>query len=217
MKTLITWFLNQVMLQKALQQAGAAQCERTDAGRQAHRNGYKDRSSRPDTGDDPPETASFGSFPLETQVSWTVCPGGEGSGECNRRILPLGTLVEKISDFRCVSTRRVQEIVSHLGIDRFSGLVSRMAKDLDDQVQAFLSCGRSNRLVDLFVDASYYKIRDRPRDVTRDGLVVAGVREDGYREILGARVTDCENEEFWSGLFEDLKERGLAWGSTGHL
>jgi transposase-like protein len=27
---------------------------------------------------------------------------------------------------------------------------------------------------------------------------------------LGARVTDCENEEFWSGLFEDLKERGLA-------
>ena len=23
-------------------------------------------------------------------------------------------------------------------------------------------------------------------------------------------ITDCENEEFWSGLFEDLKERGLA-------
>jgi len=32
---------------------------------------------------------------------------------------------------------------------------------------------------------------------------------DGYREILGARITDCENEMFWSGLFEDLKERGL--------
>ena len=39
--------------------------------------------------------------------------------------------------------------------------------------------------------------------------MVAGVREDGYREILGAKITDCENEEFWSGLFEDLKERGL--------
>jgi putative transposase len=36
------------------------------------------------------------------------------------------------------------------------------------------------------------------------------VREDGYREILGARITDCENEEFGSGLFEALKERGLA-------
>jgi len=30
-----------------------------------------------------------------------------------------------------------------------------------------------------------------------------------YRGILGARVTDCENAEVWSGLFEDLKERGL--------
>jgi len=39
--------------------------------------------------------------------------------------------------------------------------------------------------------------------------VIAGVQMDGYREILGARITDCENEMFWSGLFEDLKERGL--------
>jgi transposase-like protein len=43
MKTLITWLLNQVMLQEALQQAGATQYERTDA-RKAHLNGYKDRS-----------------------------------------------------------------------------------------------------------------------------------------------------------------------------
>ncbi|HHV34613.1 MAG TPA: hypothetical protein GXX59_03425 [Syntrophomonadaceae bacterium] len=46
------------------------------------------------------------------------------------------------------------------------------------------------------------------------------MREDGYREILGTRITDCENEEFWSGLFEDLKERGLAGvqlvASDGH-
>ena len=53
------------------------------------------------------------------------------------------------------------------------------------------------------------KVRDGARYVTKAVLVVAGVRHDGYREILGARVTDCENEEFSSGLFEDLKERGL--------
>ncbi|QYZ78189.1 hypothetical protein E2N92_01455 [Methanofollis formosanus] len=40
-------------------------------------------------------------------------------------------------------------------------------------------------------------------------LVIAGVRADGCGEILGARITDCENEEFWFGLFEELKERGL--------
>jgi transposase-like protein len=27
-------------------------------------------------------------------------------------------------------------------------------------------------------------------------LVVAGVREDGYREILGTKIMDYENDEF---------------------
>ncbi|RQD79950.1 MAG: IS256 family transposase, partial [Methanocalculus sp. MSAO_Arc2] len=43
MKNLITWFLNQVMLMEALQQAGAGHYERTDE-RKALRNGYKSRT-----------------------------------------------------------------------------------------------------------------------------------------------------------------------------
>ena len=110
-----------------------------------------------------------------------------------------------------VSTRRVQEIVAHLGIDHLSpASVSRMAKDLDDWVQAFLVRPIEQAVPYLFVDASYYKIRDGARYVTKAVLVVAGVRKDGYWEIPGARVTNCENEAFWSGFFEDLKERGLA-------
>jgi transposase-like protein len=45
--------------------------------------------------------------------------------------------------------------------------------------------------------------------VNRAFLVVTGIREDGYREILGARIADGEDEQFWSGLFDDLKKRGL--------
>ena len=38
-----------------------------------------------------------------------------------------------------VSTGKILEIVAHLGIDHLSpASVSRMAKDLDDQAQAFL-------------------------------------------------------------------------------
>ncbi len=39
-------------------------------------------------------------------------------------------------------------------------------------------------------------------------LVIAGVREDGYREILGVRVGDAEHELTWEGIFSDLKDRG---------
>lgn len=41
-------------------------------------------------------------------------------------------------------------------------------------------------------------------------MIVMGVRDDGYREILGARIADGEDELFWSGLFQDLADRGLS-------
>lgn len=124
----------------------------------------------------------------------------------------LQALVNAIAEsyLQGVSTRNVQRIVSHLGVDQLSpSSVSRIARDLDDQVQAFLQRPIEHEIPYLFVDASYYKVRDGVRYVTKAVLVVAGVRDDGYREILGATVTDCENEAFWSGLFDELKERGL--------
>jgi putative transposase len=39
--------------------------------------------------------------------------------------------------------------------------------------------------------------------------VAIGVREDGYREILGAKIADVEGEGFWSVFFEELKDRGF--------
>ncbi len=84
-----------------------------------------------------------------------------------------------------------------------------MAKDLDEQVQAFFTRPIEEPIPYLFVDASYYKVRDGARYVTKAVLVASGVRADGYREILSANVTDCENEAFWAGQFEELKERGL--------
>ena len=38
---------------------------------------------------------------------------------------------------------------------------------------------------------------------------VAGIREDGYREILSLKLAESEGEDFWLELFEELKNRGL--------
>jgi len=67
MKNLITCFLNQAMLIEALQQAGAAQYERTDV-RKAYRNGYKDRSLKTRYGELTLRKPQFREFPFETQV-----------------------------------------------------------------------------------------------------------------------------------------------------
>lgn len=66
-KSLIAGFLNQVMLAEALQQARAAQYERTDA-RKAHRNGYKERSLKTRYGDPILRKPQFREVPFETQV-----------------------------------------------------------------------------------------------------------------------------------------------------
>jgi transposase-like protein len=61
----------------------------------------------------------------------------------------------------------------------------------------------------IFVDASYFKVRDGVKYFSKALLVVVGVRTAGYREILAARVADAEYELTWEGIFSDLKERGL--------
>jgi transposase-like protein len=92
-----------------------------------------------------------------------------------------------------VSTRRVQDIASRLGIEELSASsVSRIAKELDEKVEDFLKRPIEQPIHYLFVDASYFKVRNGSRYVTKAFLVVVGVRDDGYREILGARIADGE-------------------------
>jgi len=43
----------------------------------------------------------------------------------------------------------------------------------------------------LFVDASYFKVRDGIKYTNKAFLVIAGIRNDGIREILGTRIADC--------------------------
>jgi transposase-like protein len=110
-----------------------------------------------------------------------------------------------------VSTRKVEAVISHLGLSQISpSYVSKVAQELDVQVQSFLEKPIDSHIPYLFVDASYFKVRDGIRYVTKALLVIVGVLEDGYREILGARVADAEHELTWEGILSDLKDRGLS-------
>ena len=175
MKTLITWFLNQVMLLEALQQAGAEQYERTDA-RKAHRNGYKKLSLKTRYGETILLKPQFREFPFETQVF----------GRYSRVEKALENAIFRV--FQPAGSRRLLLILASNNSLLLS--VSRIAKDLDEQVHAFLQRPIEQEIPYLFVDASYYKVREGPRYITKALLVIAGVRMDGYREILGARITE---------------------------
>lgn len=46
--------------------------------------------------------------------------------------------------------------------------------------------------------------------VSQGVLVVSGVRDDGFREIVGVEVADTESEATYQQMFRSLKRRGLS-------
>lgn len=60
-----------------------------------------------------------------------------------------------------VSTRRVEIIISQLGVESISrSRVSRIAQDLDRNVHEFLNKPIEHEIKYLFVDATYLKVRE---------------------------------------------------------
>ena len=199
LKNLLTWFLNLVMQFEAMEQIDAEPYQRVGS-RKAHRNGYKERSLKTRVGELRLKKPQFREIPFQTKVF-------DRYSRIEKAL--INAIVE--SYLQGVSTRRIQDIVSRLGIEELSASsVSRIAKELDEKVEEFLKRPIEHPIQYLFVDASYFKVRTDSRYVTKAFLVVMGIRDDGYREILGARIADGEDEIFWSGLFQDLADRGLS-------
>jgi putative transposase len=112
-----------------------------------------------------------------------------------------------------VSTRKVKQVTEELCGTSFSkSLVSSLAGSLEAELETW----RMRKLEAasypyLFVDARYEKVRVDHKVVSQGVLVVSGVRDDGFREILAVEVADTESEATCHELFRTLKRRGL-WG-----
>jgi transposase-like protein len=196
---LITWFLNDVMNEEVAQQAGVPKHARSSS-RRAHRNGYRTRSLKTRFGDLVLQKPQLREIPFETKVF-------ERYSRTEKAL--VNAIIE--SYLQGVSTRNVEKVISHLGVNQISAsYVSKVAQELDMKITEFMERSIDSHIPYLFVDASYFKVRDGVKYVSKALLVVVGVREDGYREILGVRVADAEHELTWEGIFSDLKDRGLS-------
>jgi len=199
MQQLITWFLNDVMNEEVAQQAGVPRHTRSSS-RRAYRNGYRSRSLKTRFGNLNLQKPQLREIPFETKVF-------ERYSRTEKAL--VNAIIE--SYLQSVSTRNVEKVISYLGVNQISAsYVSKVAQELDVKVSECMERTIDSHIPYLYVDASYFKVRDGVKYVNKALLVVVGVRIDGYREILGARVADAEHELTWEGIFSDLKERGLS-------
>ena len=109
-----------------------------------------------------------------------------------------------------VSTRRVDELVQAMGMTGISkSSVSKLCKDIDERVHAFLKRPLAGDWPYLWLDATYLKVREGGRIISKAVILAVAVNEDGKREVLGVATGPSEAETFWTGFLRSLADRGL--------
>ncbi len=110
-----------------------------------------------------------------------------------------------------ISTRKVDDLVQAMGMTGISkSQVSRLCKELDEQVEVFLNRRLEGSWPYLWLDATYLKSRESGHVVNRALVIAVGVNDSGRREVLGLAVGPAETEGFWTDFLRSLVKRGLA-------
>jgi len=196
---LIESVLNQVLEAQVSDSLGAERYERSE-GRLSYRNGYRPRQLYTRVG------------PITLQVPQTR--DGSFSTQIFKRYqrseqaFVLALMEMYVNG---VSTRKITNITEELcGVSFSKSTVSQLCTELDARVRAFNERRFDNiKFPFIMVDGVFIKSRDDERVVSRAALIISGVKEDGYREILGIKIGDTESFATWEETFRWLKGRGL--------
>lgn len=61
----------------------------------------------------------------------------------------------------------------------------------------------------IFLDAMFFKAREEGKVVQKAIYMVLGVNQQGYKDVLGFYAAESEGANFWLGVLNDLKNRGV--------
>ena len=109
-----------------------------------------------------------------------------------------------------VSTRKVAKVVETLcGTSYSKSMVSEVCKDLDYAVSEFRNRPLDKPYPFVLVDATYFKVRENHRIVSKAFMVAYATNLDGKREVIGFDLFDNESNDTWFMFFGSLIKRGL--------
>ena len=199
LKSLVERMMQQILETEMTEHIGAEPYQRTDQ-RKGHRNGYKYRGLKTRVG----------------TLELLVPQDREGTFRTelfdryqrNEKALVLAMMEMYVQG---VSTRKVSKITEELCGTSFSkSTVSRLAEQLDEELDRWNDRPLEGAYPALIVDAQFHKVRDNGRVLSKAVLTIKGVRADGKREILLVMVGRTENEAYWDDAFKALIKRGVS-------
>jgi len=192
-------FACQRLMELEVEGATGASYGEKSAERLAQRNGYRDRVWETRAGT------------VELRIP-KLRKGSYFPGFLEPRRLAEKALTAVIQEayIQGVSTRSVDDLVRAMGMSGISkSQVSRLCAEIDERVKAFLDRPLEGDWPYLWIDATYVKVREAGRIVSRAVIVAVGVNASGRREILGMAVGPSEAETFWTEFLRTLARRGL--------
>lgn len=191
--------LNSILKAESAQQLKAAPYERTEE-RTGSRNGFRDR----------PLTTRIGQIILKVPKHRDGIPFKTliFDNYCRSEAALIITMAEMVVNG--VSTRKVSQVMDVLCGKSFSkSTVSEACKELDSKVKEFRDRPLTQPYPFLTLDATYFKVRENSRVISKAFMIAYATNTQGYREIIGFNIYDRESKETWNTFLKWLKVRGL--------
>lgn len=198
LKESVAMIAAEIMEAEIGRQIGAGRGEVSE-GRSTHRNGYRPR----------PWATRVGEIELAVprkRSGESYFPSFLEPRKRSEKAL-LGVVMEAYVNG--VSTRKVDHLVSELGIQMSKDQVSRICRELDGQVDAFRTRPLEGAYPYLWLDAKHLKVRDRGHVHSKALMVAFAVHESGRREVIGIEIAESETEAGWAAFLRELVARGL--------
>jgi len=100
--------------------------------------------------------------------------------------------------------------MQEMGMENMSkSQVSEICQGIKDEVDAYFQAPIEGEWPYLYLDATYVKVRENKRIVSKAVILAVGVNEAGSRRVLGLKVADNEASLFWEEFLYSLMDRGL--------
>ena len=197
-KKLLQDSLDSVLKAESAEQIGADPYERTEE-RTDSRNGFRDRDLTTRIGTIKLHVPRHRNEPFKTMIFENY------SRSESALIAGMAEMV-----VNGVSTRRVSRVMETLCGKTYSkSTVSELCKDLEKDVDEFRNRPLNDIYPFLCVDATYFKVREHGRIISRAFMIAYGVNSQGLREVLGFDIYANETKDTWKDFFTSLRKRGL--------
>ncbi|NJL72127.1 MAG: IS256 family transposase [Candidatus Competibacteraceae bacterium] len=199
LKELVETTVRQLLEEEVARHLGAGPYERSGE-RRGYRNGTKPRTMKTSVGELRFEVPQVRESGFRTQLFERWQRSDKALVAAMQEMVVKG-----------VSTRRVSDVLEEMGgFEVSAATVSKTMAELDASIEAFFSRPLDDCAYPyLMVDARYEKVRKDRRVRSQAVLVVAGIRDDGRRDLLALALGDSESLDTWGEMFAGLKRRGL--------